>query len=622
MEKYDFFKVGDGNDADSVDDAIGQTVWWLKVDDPDTTDVDEDSALAMGFSAALFHLDDWYLADGTTKGAKPLQYEFEVIREPGIPIDAQGHVFAFDDSVPANNAPKTAYWDSSEVDANALPLYPGDYHHFQWAFTKAGTYVISVQLKGHVRTKDDPRRAEAAADWKPISPETVVTSEVRQYVFQIGPLTLNHDPVFEVERPVEENSAAGALVGGPVGVYHEDPPEKEDTDTLTYTLSGPGDTLFDVEADADGNAQLTVADGAVLDYEVRSEYRLLLGISDGKDHENNDDESVDHTISVRIDVTDQPEAERSVQENSAADTLVGAPIEVTDAGTNTLAYTLSGDGHDLFTVERDATTGNAQIKVSDQGGLDYEVRSSYQLDLDVIGYADTSNDHTVRVTITVTDQPEAERSVQENSAADALVDAPIEVTDAGTNTLAYTLSGGGHGHFTVERDATTGNAQIKVSDQAGLDYEVRSSYHLDLGVTGYADTSNDHTVRVTITVTDVTETAVVETTDDSLAAGIVLTASPTGPLTASSSGTTVRLTASVGDLPAGYTLDGFAWEEASSWTPTATTWDTHNAHKNHRPHHSYTKSQAGTHRFRVLIAYSDGHGTRNAASNLVEVEWR
>ncbi len=53
VEEYDFFKLGDG-DNNGVDDAIDQTVWWLKVDDPSTEDVDEDSALAMGYSAALF----------------------------------------------------------------------------------------------------------------------------------------------------------------------------------------------------------------------------------------------------------------------------------------------------------------------------------------------------------------------------------------------------------------------------------------------------------------------------------------------------------------------------------------------------------------------------------------
>ena len=304
LDKYDFFKLGDGDDAGTEDDAIGQTVWWLKVDDESTPNVDEDSALAMGFSAALFESDYWYLEDGTDDGAEPLQYEFEVIREPGIPIDDQGHVFAFDDSDPDDGTDKTAYWDSSEVDANALPLYPGAYHHFQWAFTKPGTYVISVQLKGHVRQENphDSTDADYDANWKPVSEDNVVTSEVRQYVFQIGDLTLNHEPGFMVERSVDENSAAGTLVGEPITVH------KGDNDTLTYSLSGPEHSLFRVEADTDGNAQIKVGENARLDHELKKSYRLTLGVSDNRDHERNPDDSVDDTLLVKVLVNNVTEA--------------------------------------------------------------------------------------------------------------------------------------------------------------------------------------------------------------------------------------------------------------------------------------------------------------------------
>ena len=291
VEKYDFFKVGDSN-GDNVDDAVGKTVWWLKVDDDSTPNVDEDSPLAMGYSAALLSSDYWFLEDGTTEGAEPLQYEFEVIREPGIPAAEYGHVFAFDDSDPVNGNIKRADWDSSEVDANALKLHPGKYHHYQWAFTRAGTYEISVQLKGHVRDKGP----SSATGWERISDKLVETSEVRRYVFQIGPLTLNEDPAFEVERSVEENSAVGTKVGKPIPVYQGD-------DDLTFTLSGPGHSLFSVEEDSDGNAQVKVA--GALDYEARKQYILTLDVSDNKDREGNPDNySVDSSVALKIKLTD------------------------------------------------------------------------------------------------------------------------------------------------------------------------------------------------------------------------------------------------------------------------------------------------------------------------------
>ena len=395
VEKYDFLKMGDANN-DNVDDAVGQSVWWLKVDDEDTPDVDEDSPLAMGFSAALFDSNDWYKDDGTQskKGLKPLQYEFEVIREPGIPVDEQGHVFAFDDSDPVGRNPKTAYWDSSEVDANALPLYPGDYHHFQWVFTKPGTYVVSVQLKGHVRQKAS---ADAPEGWQPLSSNSVETSEVRQYVFQIGPLTLNEDPAFVVERSVRENSAIGTLVGDAIPVY------AGDDDDLTFTLSGPGHSLFSATSTA-GGAQIKVAGD--LNYEARPEYRLTLGVSDNKDREGNPDERVDNTIAVHVTLTDQPEAERSVAENAAEGTDVGAAIVVAGASAST-TYSLSGQGEGLFTVERDSGN-NAQIKVAAGAVLNYEDAQSYVLTLTA---SDGDNVQEIRVTISVEDDPNEQLSL-------------------------------------------------------------------------------------------------------------------------------------------------------------------------------------------------------------------
>ena len=438
VEKYDFFKVGDGPDEGTKDDAIGQTVWWLKVDDESTPNVDEDSALAMGYSAALFESQYWYREEDGVE-VEPLQYEFEVIREPGIPVAEQGHVFAFDDSVPTDGSDKTADWDSSEVDANALKLYPDNYHHYQWAFTKPGTYEISVQLKGHVR-KDAP--ADAGDDWEPISEKRVETSEVERYVFQIGPLTLNEEPIFEVMRSVEEHSAAGTPVGDPIPVH------QGDEDDLTFVLSGPGHSLFSVEADANGNAQIKVAGN--LDYEARSEYRLTMSVRDNKDHERNTDDDVDNSISVKINVTDVP-LERSVSENLDGGVLVGDAIVVANATTSTV-YTLSGDGSDLFSVHRDPSN-NAEIKVPAGTALNYEDAWSYFLTL----HADTDGTEDVRVVISVVDVPNERLAITlaaspsaatQNTGTSVVFTGTVISSPVPTSQLSYTWheedSGGGN----------------------------------------------------------------------------------------------------------------------------------------------------------------------------------
>ncbi len=114
-------------------------------------------------------------------------------------------------------------------------------------------------------------------------------------------------PVFNETSPTRsmaENSPTGTPVGPGLPVSATDP----DGDTpLTYSLL-PG-------ADADGrfqidstNGQISVAAGAVLDFEDTNNNPLnvTVGVSDGKtDHNQNDlDNVVDTTIDVTINVTD------------------------------------------------------------------------------------------------------------------------------------------------------------------------------------------------------------------------------------------------------------------------------------------------------------------------------
>ena len=109
---------------------------------------------------------------------------------------------------------------------------------------------------------------------------------------------VNAAPLFRVTRSVTENASGGTLLGDPVTAY--DP----DGDMLTYTLAGPGAELFDV----DSAGQVSVKQGAVVNYEDAASYDLVLEVSDGKDHEGNDDKPdtkvVDHTIGLHITVQD------------------------------------------------------------------------------------------------------------------------------------------------------------------------------------------------------------------------------------------------------------------------------------------------------------------------------
>ena len=99
-------------------------------------------------------------------------------------------------------------------------------------------------------------------------------------------------------RSVAENATAGTYVGVPVGAI--DPTNE----TLTYKLSGTDVGSFDI----DGDGQLTVASGTVLDYEgTEKSYVVTVTATDPvtTDDPSADSDSINVTISVE-DVDESP----------------------------------------------------------------------------------------------------------------------------------------------------------------------------------------------------------------------------------------------------------------------------------------------------------------------------
>ena len=111
---------------------------------------------------------------------------------------------------------------------------------------------------------------------------------------------VNEPPTFPQSIPtirtVAENSPGGTLVGG---LFTADDPED---DVLVHELSGTGRQNFAV----DSNGQITVASSAVLDFETLSTYTMELSVSDAKDADGNADSEVDDTITITINLTDEP----------------------------------------------------------------------------------------------------------------------------------------------------------------------------------------------------------------------------------------------------------------------------------------------------------------------------
>ena len=294
LEEYP--EIGDAAPA-------GTKVWWLRLDDPDTA-ADEASDLGMGFSTALF--DSKYWLEGSD--GQPMRYMLETARYRNIdPADAP-HFFAYEAPKPGNGVQLDPVLDSTnlDVDLHDMTLDPGEYRALQWIFTKPGTYVLQAHLQGFVRKSNPLNLGDDGydANWKRISSKEDETSEIKGYVFQVGDkLAETEPPMFGVNRSVHEDADAGDHVGEPVRVFSLEVPEP------IYTLSGDDHDKFSVTSRTHPDAaQIVVAAGADFDFNSKSSYDLVLNISDGKDHEGNNDSSIDHSIAVEIDVLQQPHA--------------------------------------------------------------------------------------------------------------------------------------------------------------------------------------------------------------------------------------------------------------------------------------------------------------------------
>ena len=105
--------------------------------------------------------------------------------------------------------------------------------------------------------------------------------------------------------------------------------------------------------------------------------------------------------------TDTAPTTRSVDENTASATNIGATVAATDPESDTLVYGLTGTDATSFTI--DTTSG--QLKTS--ASLDFETDSSYSVNVTVhdgknaVGVADTTVDATIAVTISVNNLDEA-----------------------------------------------------------------------------------------------------------------------------------------------------------------------------------------------------------------------
>ncbi len=282
------------------------------------------------------------------------------------------------------------------------------------AFAIDATGQIKTKEPLDYEVKDSYTVTVSVTDGKAADGSTDTTADDTRQV-TITVTDVNDKPTFgedtSTTRSVAENTAAGQPVGDPVAAKDDD-----SGDTLTYSLSGTDSASFDIDT---GTGQIKVRSGVDLDYEGGTTiYNVTVSVHDGKDDAGDAETTatIDATIDVTINVTDVNEkptfaedavATLSVEENTAADTNIGAPFTATDpdAADTSLTYSLGGTDAESFAI--DASTGQVKTK----GDLNHEVKGTYSVEVQVsdgrddAGTAETPPvvDATHTVAITVTD---------------------------------------------------------------------------------------------------------------------------------------------------------------------------------------------------------------------------
>ena len=312
-------------------------------------------------------------------------------------------------------------------------------------------------------------------------------------VTDVDETPVNNAPIFtdgdSTTRSIAENTAAGVSIGAAVAATDAD------NDTLTYSLGGTDAAAFRINSTT-GHLQTKAA----LDYETKTSYSVTVSVSDGKGASD----SITVTISVS-NVNEAPSfanstATRSIAENTASGTNIGAAVVATDVDANTtLTYNLGGTDASSFSIV--STTGQLQTKAA----LNFESKTAYSVTVTASDGGNLSD--TISTTITVTDVSEkpifapggVTLTIAENTASGRNIGKPITATDPDSgDTLTYSLRRGDAESFSI--DANTGQVRTK----AALDYETKNAY-TDLVVRATDSTGLIGATRLTIKVTDVNE---------------------------------------------------------------------------------------------------------------------
>ncbi|MFO1390558.1 beta strand repeat-containing protein [Cellvibrio sp.] len=320
--------------------------------------------------------------------------------------------------------------------------------------------------------------------------------------FTINITNTNDNPVVLSDSNAALNTVAeGAATGSLVGVTALGTDADAGT-TVTYSLTDNAGGRFAINATT---GVITVADGALLDYESATSHTVTVKAvsSDGSETTGDFTIAVTNTNDNPVVLSDSNAALNSVAEGAATGSLVGVTALGTDADAGTtVTYSLTDNAGGRFAIN--ATTG--VITVANGALLDYESATSHTVTVKAVSSdgSETSADFTINITntndnpVVLSDSNAALNTVAEGAATGSLVGVTALGTDADAGTtVTYSLTDNAGGRFAI--NATTG--VITVADGALLDYESATSHTVTVKAVSSdgSETSADFTINITNT---------------------------------------------------------------------------------------------------------------------------
>jgi Ca2+-binding RTX toxin-like protein len=309
---------------------------------------------------------------------------------------------------------------------------------------------------------------------------------------------------------IAENSTYGTLVGSVTGI------DPDAGDAFTYSFTNDAGGRFAINA---STGAITVASGALLDYETATSHSITVQVTDQAGL------TFDKTLTISL--TDVNESANhaptnailtgsSVAESASNGTAVGTVTGVDPDAGATLTYSLTDNAGGRFAIN--ATTG--ALTVANGTLLNFESAASHNVTVRVTDQSGLTFDKVFALGVTNVNEAPTNAtltggSVAENSANGIAVGTVAGVDPDASATLTYSLTDNAGGRFAI--NATTG--ALTVANGALLDYETAASHNITVRVTDQGGLSFDK--ALTIVLTDVSESTNHAPTNATLTGGSV-----------------------------------------------------------------------------------------------------